>query len=96
MVATVAVFVVDGARRGEENARKEAEANFKMALKAVDNYLTNVSENTLLKEQDTLDIRNLRKELLEVRACRSTRIREGTEPGSPASRATRQRLLSTG
>ena len=36
-----------------------------MALKAVDNYLTNVSENTLLKEQDTLDIRTLRRELLK-------------------------------
>jgi len=58
MVATIAVFVVD-------NSRKEAEANFQMARQAVDNYLTNVSENTLFKEQDTLDIRNLRKELLE-------------------------------
>ncbi len=79
MVATMAVFVVDGARRGEENARKEAEtnfemaqqaaeeaeANFQMAKQAVDNYLTNVSENTLLKEQDTLDIGDLRKELLQ-------------------------------
>ncbi len=58
MIATIAVFVVD-------NARKEAEANFQMAQQAVDNYLTNVSENTLFKEQDTLDIRNLRRELLE-------------------------------
>ena len=58
MVATLAVFVVDGARR-------EAEANFKMAQQAVDAYLTNVSENTLFKEQDTLDIRKLRRELLE-------------------------------
>ncbi len=65
MVATFAVFVVDGARRGEENARKEAEANFKMAQQAVDDYLTNVSENTLFKEQDTLDIRNLRQDLLK-------------------------------
>ena len=45
------------ARRREADARAEAESNFKMALKAVDNYLTNVSENRLLKEQETLDIR---------------------------------------
>ena len=65
MVATFAVFVVDGVCRGEEDARKEAEANFKMAQQAVDDYLTNVSENTLFKEQDTLDIRNLRQDLLK-------------------------------
>ena len=33
------------------------------------NYLTNVSENTLFKEQDTLDIRSLRKESAQVRAA---------------------------
>ena len=44
---------------------RQAESNFKMALKAVDNYLTNVSENRLLKEQDTLDIRTLRQDLLK-------------------------------
>ena len=65
LVATLALIVVDVARRGEESARKEAEGNFQMAQQAVDNFLTNVSENTLFKEQDTLDIRNLRKELLE-------------------------------
>ena len=36
-----------------------------MAQDAVDDYLTNVSENTLLKEQDSLDMRNLRQELLQ-------------------------------
>ncbi len=36
-----------------------------MAQKAVDDYLTNVSENTLFKEQETLDVRNLRRDLLE-------------------------------
>ena len=35
-----------------------------MAQTAVDDYLTSVSENTLLKEQDSVDIRGLRKELL--------------------------------
>ncbi len=35
-----------------------------MALKAVEDYLTSVSENTLLKQQDSVDIRSLRQELL--------------------------------
>ena len=65
LAATLAVFVVDRARRDQESARKEAEGNFQMAQQAVDNYLTNVSENTLFKEQDTLDIRNLRRDLLK-------------------------------
>ena len=64
MVATIAVFVVEGSRRSEAEARKEAETNFNMAQEAVEEYLTNVSENTLLKEQDSLDIRTLRQELL--------------------------------
>ena len=34
MVATLALFVVDGARRGEENARKEAEKQLQMAQQA--------------------------------------------------------------
>jgi serine/threonine-protein kinase len=53
------------ARRREEAARVEAENNFEMAQKAVEDYLTNVSENTLLKEQDSVDIRSLRQELLQ-------------------------------
>ena len=65
LVATVALVLVNGARRDEEVARNLAESNFKMALNAVDNYLTNVSENTLLKEQDTHDIRTLREALLK-------------------------------
>ncbi len=35
-----------------------------MAQGAVNDYLTNVSENTLLKEQDSLDMRRLRQQLL--------------------------------
>ena len=66
MVATVAVFVVEGSRRREADARREAESNFNMAQKAVDEYLTSVSENTLLKEQDSLDIGSLRKDLLQT------------------------------
>jgi serine/threonine-protein kinase len=64
LVAGVAVVVIEGARRSETTARKEAETNFDMAQRAVEVYLTNVSENTLLKEQDSLDIRTLRRELL--------------------------------
>ena len=65
LVAIVAAAVIEGARRGEEMARKEAETNFDMAQQAVEDYLTNVSENTLLKEQDSVDIRRLRQDLLK-------------------------------
>ena len=64
LVASVAVVVIEGARRSEEGARKEAETNFKLAQGAVEDYLTNVSENTLLKEQDSVDMRTLRQDLL--------------------------------
>ena len=50
LVSGIAVNIVDGARRSEAEARKEAETNFKMAQQAVEENLTNVSENTLLKE----------------------------------------------
>ncbi|HZW33404.1 MAG TPA: serine/threonine-protein kinase [Isosphaeraceae bacterium] len=65
LAATIGVVVVEGARRREAAARKEAETNFRMAQKAVDDYLTSVSQNTLLNEQDSVDIRSLRQELLE-------------------------------
>jgi serine/threonine-protein kinase len=55
---------LDAAFHREAVVRKEAEANFNMALKAVDDYLTSVSENTLFKLQDSVDIRRLRQELL--------------------------------
>ena len=66
LAATIGVVVVDSARRREGVVRKEAETNFNMALKAVDDYLTSVSENTLLQLQDSLDIRRLRQELLNT------------------------------
>ena len=55
----------------------EAETNFDMAQDAVEEYLTNVSENTLLQEQDSVDIRSLRHDLLKsaltvLRAIRCT------------------------
>jgi len=65
LVATIAAAVIEGSRRSEAQARREAELNFSMAQGAVDHYLTNVSENTLLKEQDSVDVRNLRLELLQ-------------------------------
>jgi serine/threonine-protein kinase len=64
VAATVGVVVVEGARRREAAVRKEAETNFTMAQNAVDDYLTSVSENTLLKEQDSVDLRSLRQQLL--------------------------------
>jgi serine/threonine-protein kinase len=42
-----------------------AEENFQLARQAVQDYLTRVSENKLLKTQDRQDLRELRKELLE-------------------------------
>jgi eukaryotic-like serine/threonine-protein kinase len=65
VVAIAAAVVIEGGRRRETAARVEAEANFDMAQQAVDDYLTKVSENTLLKEQNSVDIRGLRRELLE-------------------------------
>ncbi len=57
---------LDVALRREAEVRKEAQTNFNMALKAVEDYLTSVSENTLLKQQNSVDIRSLRRELLNT------------------------------
>jgi serine/threonine protein kinase/tetratricopeptide (TPR) repeat protein len=64
LAATIGVVVVDRARRREAVVRMEAETNFNMAKKAVDDYLTSVSENTLFQLQDSVDIRRLRQDLL--------------------------------
>jgi serine/threonine-protein kinase len=78
-VSAGAVLAIDGARRGERTARRrttealtaeraargEAEENFQAARRAVQDYLTTVSESTLLKQQDRADLRDLRKRLLE-------------------------------
>ena len=66
LAATVGATVIEGGRRREEKARKEAETNFVMAQDAVKDYLTSVSENTLLQREDSVDIRSLRRELLET------------------------------
>jgi len=66
VVAIGAAMIIEGARRGEEAARKEAETNFNSAQRAVEDYLTSVSENTLLNLQDSVDIRSLRQDLLNT------------------------------
>jgi serine/threonine-protein kinase len=65
LVATLAAVVIDRSRRREADARQEAQDNFAMAQHAVEEYLTDVSENILLQEQDSVDLRDLRKELLQ-------------------------------
>jgi serine/threonine-protein kinase len=70
--STVATLFINGARvreraalaRAEANLGR-AEANFRLARQAVDDSLTRVSENTLLKVQASRDLRALRKGLLE-------------------------------
>jgi serine/threonine-protein kinase len=63
----------DQALTAERAARDEsvrqgnrAEANARTARQAVDEYLTKVSQSTLLKQQNVHDLRELRKELLEA------------------------------
>jgi serine/threonine protein kinase/tetratricopeptide (TPR) repeat protein len=66
LAATIGVVVVEAGRRREAEARALAQTNFQLANRAVRDYLTNVSQNTLLKEQDSVDLRGLRRELLET------------------------------
>jgi serine/threonine-protein kinase len=66
VAATVGVVVVERGRRREAEARALAETNYHLARKAVEDYFTRVSEDTLLKEQDSVDIRRLRGELLKM------------------------------
>ncbi|MFL5241099.1 MAG: protein kinase domain-containing protein [Gemmataceae bacterium] len=47
-----------------ENEQR-ANENYRLARQAVDDYLTRVSENTLLRVQPSRDLRELRKQLLE-------------------------------
>jgi serine/threonine-protein kinase len=64
IAATIGVAVVERGRRREADARALAQTNFRMANRAVRDYLTSVSQNTLLKQQDSVDLRDLRRELL--------------------------------
>lgn len=64
--ATAGIIVVENGRRREAEARALAETNYNLARGAVDDYLTRVSEDTLLKSQDSVDLRRLRSELLKM------------------------------
>ena len=75
-------------------SRVEAETNFDMAQKAVEDYLTNVSENTLLKEQDSVDIRSLRQDLLKSALTYYEQFAAPAEKRPAAAPATGQGLLS--
>ena len=93
-LALLIALTIEGARRRESEVRKTAESNLKIAQTAVEDYLTSVSENTLLKEQDSVDIRSLRQELLKNAAqVLRTVYRRAEQRPSPA-RATGTRLLS--
>jgi eukaryotic-like serine/threonine-protein kinase len=59
------VVLIEKDRRREIEARKQAEIDFEMAQTATEDYLSSISGNTLLKEQDSVDIRGFRRELLE-------------------------------
>jgi eukaryotic-like serine/threonine-protein kinase len=106
VLASTAAVVVDTARRREEAAgarvmlalaneraaKAEAQANLSLAAQAVDDYLTKISENALLKRQDAAevrDLRSLRKELLEVALDYYNRLatRPSPEPALAAARA---------
>jgi serine/threonine-protein kinase len=64
IAASVGMILLDRGRRREAEARALAEKNFNLAKQAVDHYFTKVSEDTLLNEQDSVDMRRLRVELL--------------------------------
>jgi eukaryotic-like serine/threonine-protein kinase len=66
IAATIGVVLLDRGRRREAEARALAETNNHLARKAVEDYFTRVSEDTLLKEQDSVDMRRLRGELLKM------------------------------
>ncbi len=48
-----------------QDNEQRANENYRLARQAVDDYLTRVSENTLLRVQPSRDLRELRKQLLE-------------------------------
>jgi serine/threonine-protein kinase len=66
VAASVGMVVVEGGRRREAEARALAETNYNLVKKSVDDYFTKVSEDKLLSEQDSVDLRRLRGELLKT------------------------------
>nr|WP_303652730.1 serine/threonine-protein kinase [Paludisphaera mucosa] len=65
LAATTAAFSIDRAWRSERAARGEAEENFNLAQQAVEDYLTRISQDKLLLIEDSVDMRRLRKDLLQ-------------------------------
>jgi serine/threonine-protein kinase len=72
MIATAAAILINRSRTEARTQRDRAQANFlraeenfTLARQAVEDYLTRVSEDQLLKSQDRQDLRTLRKALLE-------------------------------
>ncbi len=55
VAATVGMALLERGRRREADARALAETNYKLAKRAVEDYFTRVSENTLLNEQDSVE-----------------------------------------
>jgi serine/threonine-protein kinase len=66
LILGAGIILVERHRRLEAEARVLAQTNFDLARKAVEDYFTRVSEDTLLKKQDSVDIRRLRGELLTM------------------------------
>ena len=66
VAASIGMVLIEGSRRRESDARQLAQKNFRLANHAVRDYLTSVSQNTLLKEQNSVDSRRLRQELMET------------------------------
>ena len=62
--------------------KNRAEENFRDAQQAVDDYLMGVSDDTLLKQQDSIEVRELRKRLLEyaLKYYRRFLARQGDDP----------------
>jgi tetratricopeptide (TPR) repeat protein len=61
----ITLVLIERARRREAEVRKATETDFRLAQKTFENLLTRVGENTLIKEQDSVAIRRLRREILE-------------------------------
>jgi serine/threonine protein kinase len=62
--------------------KSRAEENFRDAQQAVEDYLTRVSDETLLKQQDSGELRQLRKHLLEdaLKYYQRFLARQGNDP----------------
>ncbi|WP_337174301.1 serine/threonine-protein kinase [Paludisphaera sp.] len=64
VAATTAAVAVGRSWRNESAARALAEANFEDAQETVDKYLTRISQDELLSREDSVDMRQLRHDLL--------------------------------